>query len=107
MNGLLILAQGAANDWWSEQFFGLDQDHRFALLIIAMAGISTIFITSIALIASLINTLHRRQSEVSFKRDLIDRGFSAEEITKIIESAPPKNSWRVDWAKGMDFGART
>ena len=38
----------------------------------------------IALVFSLINKIHRRNAELAFKREMLDRGLSVDEIERIL-----------------------
>lgn len=40
-----------------------------------------------------INSIHRRRVEMNLKRELLERGMSADEIATVIR-ATPKSSWR-------------
>jgi hypothetical protein len=95
-NYSLLFAQ-ASQDWWTEQFFGLDQGQRFVLLIIAIGCATGIIISLVAILSGLVGTIHRRRGEGELKRELIDRGMSAEEIARIVEAAPPQD-WLERWA---------
>lgn len=98
---IMLLAQAAGN-WLSEPFFGLDQDQRFVILIIAISGATVILSIAVGMITGLVNSLHRRRMEADIKQDLIDRGASAEEIAKIIECTAPKDGldrWVASWGK--------
>jgi len=100
--GILVLAQQAAPDDWSETLFGLDQDQR-AFLIFVVIGCSVgLILGALGIISSTINKVHRRRVEADMKRDMIDRGMSADEIAKVIESAsPPEDAtqrWIASWA---------
>jgi hypothetical protein len=39
----------------------------------------------------LFNSIHRRRAEMDLKREMIERGMSADEIAKVIESSAPKD----------------
>ena len=100
MNCLMFLAQAAANDWWSEQLFGLDQEQRFVLLLVGIGCVTAIFISTVAIISGVFSTIHRRRNEADLKRELIDRGMSADEISKIVEASPCED-FLSRWAKGQ------
>ena len=89
MNTMLLLL--AENDKWSDAFFGLDQDMRFPLLVILLCSITTVVVVSIISITSTINSIHRTRTETQMKREMVDRGMSAEEINSIIEAGPTQS----------------
>jgi hypothetical protein len=102
----LLIAQEAmtpqaANDWWTEQLFGLDKDERFVLLVVVVGCITGIILGSLGIISSLVGTIQRRRSEVDLKREMLDRGMSADEIAKVIEAATlPEDGvqrWIATW----------
>jgi len=45
--------------------------------------------TLITFVSSTINSIHHRRVEADMKREMIERGMSADEITKVIEAAMP------------------
>jgi hypothetical protein len=99
MNIVTLLAATAEHTeaFWAGEFFGLDQLQRFVLLIIAIGCATAIIISLVAIISSLVSSIHRRRGEGELKRELIDRGMSAEEIARIVEAAPP-HDWLERWA---------
>jgi hypothetical protein len=102
--GVLLLAQETGgSDAWSEIFFGLDPDKRFVLLIIAIGCSVGIILGTLGILSGMINSIHRRRVEANMKCDMIERGMSADEIAKIIESVtPPEDAterWIASWGK--------
>jgi hypothetical protein len=102
--GLLLLAQVQTADAWERTFFGLDDDQRFVVIVVAIGCATGILLGTFGIISSAVDSVHRRRAEMDLKRDMIERGMSADEITKIIESAaPPEEAtdrWIASWAKG-------
>ena len=91
---LPILAQVQAEaamttDRWSELFFGLDQNQRFVLMIIAIGCATGVICTVIGCTSSMTSTMHRRRMEHELKQDLLDRGMTAEEVARVVESTTP------------------
>jgi hypothetical protein len=97
MNSLLLLAQ--STDPWAQEFFGLDRDQRFVILIIGMCVVTTIIITAIAVISSVVHSMHRRRLETDLKREMLDRGMTADDIARVVESTPPTD-FLDRWARG-------
>jgi hypothetical protein len=87
MSALALLAQ--ARDEWSGVFFGLGEQERFALLIVAIACGTGVLCTAFVFLSNTINGIHRRRVAAALKREMIERGMSAEEIVSIIEAEPP------------------
>src|SRR3954454_25261834 len=91
------------NDWWRVMFSGVEPTHRFVLIVVVIGCAVGVICTIIVSISSTINSIHRRRVEVEMKRDMIERGMSADEITKVIEAAsPPEDAtqrWIASWAK--------
>ena len=91
MNALLdtlLLAQ--ETDQWAEVFFGLDADQRFVLMIIAIGCATGVICTIVGCVSGAITSYHRHRADLELKRELLDRGLSAEEIARVVESSPPK-----------------
>jgi len=75
---------------WSREFFGLDQDQRFAMLIVVIVLATGLIISLVAIFSGLVASIHRRREEGQLKRELMERGMSAEEIARIVEATPPR-----------------
>jgi hypothetical protein len=82
-NSLSLLAA----DYWTEQFFGFDAEQRFVVVLVAMGCALVLTISVAGIIAGVATAIHKRRSEEGLKRDMLDRGMSADEIAKVIESA--------------------
>jgi hypothetical protein len=97
-----LLAQQASSGWPSI-LEGIDADERFVLLIIAIGCGTGIILGTFGILSGAINTIHRRRAEMDLKRDMIERGMSADEIARIIEcAAPPDEATErliASWAK--------
>jgi hypothetical protein len=101
----ILLAETAANaaDPWTSTFFGLDPDKRFVLMIIGIGCVTGILIALPSVVLNVVGNMQRHRINTEFKRELLDRGLSADEIAKIIESAPlPEDGvgrWIASWGK--------
>jgi hypothetical protein len=84
---LALLAQ--ATDPWAETFFGLDADKRFVLMIIAIGCATGVICTVVGCVTSAATSIQRRRAETELKRELLDRGMSVDDITRIVESTQP------------------
>ncbi|MEX2092101.1 MAG: hypothetical protein WD971_05460 [Pirellulales bacterium] len=92
---LPILAQ--ATDPWAETFFGLDPEQRFVIMIIAIGCATGVICTIVGCVSSVAGTMHRQRLQAEMKRDMLDRGMSADEIARVVESSPP-DSFLDRWA---------
>jgi hypothetical protein len=103
---IFMLAQAGRSP--EDAFFGLDPDKRFVLLMIAIGCATAVVISVIAIVSGAVNSIHRRRAEMDLKREMIERGMSADEIAKIIESAaPPEDAtqrWIASWANKKQSG---
>src|SRR4051794_210583 len=90
-------------DWATSTLTEFDPTKRFALIVIVLGCAVGVICTLIGTISSTINSIHRRRVEADMKREMIDRGMSADEITKVIEAAMPTEDaaqrWIAAWAK--------
>ena len=90
-------------DWATSFLTDLNPNNRFALIVIVVGCGTGVICTLITLVSSTINSIHHRRVEADMKREMIERGMSAEEITKVIEAAmPPEDAtqrWIASWAK--------
>ena len=91
-------------DWATSAMSELDPSKRFALIVVVVGCATGVLCTLVGCISGTINSIHHRRVEADMKRDMIERGMSADEITKIIEAAmPPEDAtqrWIASWAKG-------
>jgi len=82
---------------------GLDGNTRFTLLVVGIGCATGVICVLVVFISGTINSIHRRRVDAEMKREMLDRGMSADDITKIIESAaPPEDAtqrWIASWAK--------
>jgi hypothetical protein len=89
--------------FWSGALDGIEADHRFVLLILGIGCGTGIILGTLGIISGAITSVVRRRAEMDLKRDMIDRGMSAEEIAKVIESAtPPEDATQrliASWAR--------
>src|SRR4051812_12220691 len=90
-------------DWATSALSDLDPKNRFALIVVVVGCATGVICTLVVSISSTINSIHHRRVEAEMKRDMIERGMSADEITKVIEAAmPPEDAtqrWIASWAK--------
>ena len=89
VSGLLAQASQPVHDMWTDAFFGLDANERFPLLIVAIGCITGVVITLACIISSALATAHQRRLEIELKREMLDRGMSADEVAKVIETTVP------------------
>ena len=101
---LWFLAAATSDPWDGSIFSGLDSDHRFGVMLAAIVFLTGIIISLAYFASSWASGVHRRRVEADLKRDMLDRGMSADEIVKVIESsAPPEGAasrWVDSWCKG-------
>jgi hypothetical protein len=76
----------------------LDGDQKFVLAIILIACLTGVLGLLAAILPSLWYYLRHAQIEADLKRDMLDRGMSAEEIEQVIE-ATPRSGWDLWWSE--------
>src|SRR5215468_1442810 len=90
-------------DWATSALNDLNPNNRFALIVVIVGCATGVICTLITFVSSTINSIHHRRVESDMKRDMIERGMSADEIAKVIEAAmPPEDAtqrWIASWAK--------
>jgi hypothetical protein len=91
----VLLAATPAEAFWSDQFVGLDAEQRFTLLLVGLGCLTGVLITISVLVCNAYVAAQRRRIEAELKRDMLDRGMTAEEVVKVIEASAP-----VDVASG-------
>ncbi len=96
----LPIAQEAAESISTELVFGEfspGQLLNLGLLIAAIAvavGVLVLFIFS-----SMVKTLHRRTTETRFKRELLDRGYSVDDVIRLVEATSRQDVAKL-WGDG-------
>jgi hypothetical protein len=98
LTGIPLLA-----DWATSALNEVGPGERFPLIVVVVGCATGVICTLVVSISGTINSIHHRRMEADMKRDMIERGMSAEEITKVIEAAmPPEDAtqrWIASWAK--------
>jgi hypothetical protein len=87
---------------WTEWSSGFESDQRFVIVLV-LVGCATGLVLGLAgIISGTVSSVHRRRVETEMKRDLVERGMSADEVAKVIECAtPPEDAterWIASWA---------
>jgi hypothetical protein len=89
-------------DWVTDIGSGLTPNGRFILMVVSIGCATGVICTIVAFVSSTIMSIHNRRIEAELKRDMIERGMSAEEISQVIEAAlPPEVAMRrsiASWA---------
>jgi hypothetical protein len=102
LNDAMVLAQQSVPSF-VRSFDGLEGDKKFALVTVVVGCATGVLCTLIVFISSTITSIHKRRLEVDMKRDMIDRGMTAEDIVKVIEAAPPLEDgtqrWIASWGR--------
>lgn len=93
MNFMALLAQAGppTTDPWTDVFFGLEPSHRFVVLIVTIGCVTGIICTVVGCVTTMLSSQERTRTQAELKRELIDRGMTAEEIAQVVEAAPPKD----------------
>jgi hypothetical protein len=99
----MLLADAAVQttDPWASTFFGLDSDKRFVLMIVGIGCATGILIALPSVVLNLVGNIQRHRLNMEFKREMLDRGMSADEISKVIESAPLPEDGFGRWVAGL------
>jgi len=87
----------------ADAFLGLGAEERFVVLLVAIGCGTVAIIALTAILSNVIGSVHRRNVEYELKRDMLDRGMTAEEIAQVIETAPqPEDGierWIASWGR--------
>src|SRR4051794_18132854 len=98
LTGIPLLA-----DWATNALSELNPNNRVAVIVVVVGCATGVVCTLVVSVTSTINSIHHRRVEADMKREMIERGMSADEITKVIEAAmPPEDAtqrWIASWAK--------
>jgi hypothetical protein len=94
------LAASSSEDYWASEFLGLDQDQRFVVILTAIGCATAVIITLAGIAYSWIDGANRRRVEAELKREMLDRGMTAEDISKVVESVGLEDAterWLASW----------
>ena len=80
--------QKTPSDPW-EFIAPLGQSERFGLLLACLLAL----VVLAAIVALLLYGMHRSRLNIGLKRELLDRGFSAEEIVAVVAAKPAKTAF--------------
>ena len=101
LNDAMVLAQSGSG--FMQSFDGLEGDKKFAVIAVFVGCATGVLCTLIVWTSNTITSIHRRRLEVDMKRDMIERGMTADEIVKVIEAAPPLEDgtqrWIASWGQ--------
>ena len=75
----------------ADLFTDINPDNRFVLMLVGIGCLTGIIISAVTIISGALQSVHRTRLEAELKRDMLDRGMSAEEIAKVIESSTPRD----------------
>ena len=103
ISGLLAQTPELPPDPWAETVLGFDPEQRFALIIVALGCATGLIITLACVISSALSHAHQRRLEIELKREMLDRGMSAEEVARVIETTVPDQT--TNYLNAM-FGRR-
>jgi hypothetical protein len=82
-------------------FSGWDPEHRFVVVLVGIGCLTLVLLVLGGVIAGVWGNAREKQIEADLKRDMLDRGMSAEEIQQVIEAKPKSglDRWMNTWCK--------
>lgn len=80
--------------WMNSMLSGMSGNDMVAVVLTSILCITGVAIVLAFLTSLMIKTIHRRSAETQLKREMLDRGFSVDEIVKLIEATAPANPGR-------------
>ena len=80
---------------------GFGTDQRFALTIIGIGCVTLVVIVLVSVLTTHWHKVKSDQIEADLKREMLDRGMTADEIQKVIEATPQSglDRWMGSWCK--------
>lgn len=92
---LLAQAQDIATpqNTFAGAFSQMAGEHQFVLILVSVTCLTAMVIATVSIIFGVFYNLHRKSCEHELKRELLDRGMSAEEIATIIQATAPTSYW--------------
>lgn len=84
-----------SGDFWSWfSKFNADDVTSFIAIVLVFS------VTALGIVCLTVYLVHKNRAEIALKRELLDRGLSADEIATIIRATSPKSLPR-GWTKGQ------
>jgi hypothetical protein len=83
-------------------FDGFDGNQRFVLAIIGLGCLTGVLISIAGVVGGCWSRIKEREIDAEFKREMLDRGMTADDIQKVIEAVPPQSGvdrWLATWCK--------
>jgi hypothetical protein len=77
---------------WADFVVGIDPHQRWLILVIAISCSVGLIISLAGIVMKSITSMQRHRADTALKREMIERGMSADEIATIIQASPPKNA---------------
>jgi hypothetical protein len=71
---------------WAEFIAGMDPEQRWLLLVIAIGCSVALILGLVAIVSSTLRSMHRHRTEMTLKREMVERGMSADEIVRVIQA---------------------
>jgi hypothetical protein len=78
--------QSVSSHSWADFFVGIDPDQRWLLLVIAIGCSVGLILGLVGILSSALGTMQRHRAEMVLKREMLERGLSADEIATVIEA---------------------
>jgi hypothetical protein len=83
--------QSVTTSNWTDFLTGMESEQRWLLAVIAI-GCSIALILGLAgILSSMFSSIQRHRAETNLKREMIERGMSADEIATVILASASKN----------------
>jgi len=84
----------------NHEFFGLDADQRFVVLLAAL-GCATLLVLVLGCVTAAVwSSVRHKRIEADLKQEMLDRGMTTEEIERVIKARPTEgmDHWMEVWA---------
>lgn len=88
MGTWVLLAQAQTSRHWSDFFSSLSSGQQFVVMIVAIGCFTGIVTSLITAISSTVSSAQQAKFDFELKRELVERGMSAEEIAEVVEATP-------------------
>ena len=87
-----LMLAATTSDPWADEFLGFDANQRFVTVLVIIGCVTGAIITLVCVLLAAITSMHRQRHEANLKREMLDRGMSAEEVAKVVEASAPNDS---------------
>jgi hypothetical protein len=92
---MFALMSAVGTDSWVQELFDFNPNLRFPLIVVVVGCLTGVIITLVTAVISAVSKANQQRIEADLKREMLDRGMSADEVAKVIEATAPDETTKM------------